>query len=64
MSGRELKEMAEQSGLGPVEICHEAGISNPTLYKVYNDEHVRATTRVKVERAIRKLGAKLKATAS
>lgn len=61
MDGHELRQMAEAAGLGPVEVCHEAGISNPTLYKVYNDQHVLPTTRVKVERAIKHLAAKAKA---
>jgi predicted transcriptional regulator len=60
MSGRDLRKMAEAAGLGPIEICHEAGINSPTtLYKVYNDQNVRATTRVKVEQAIKRLVANL-----
>lgn len=59
MSGRELKQMAEAAGLSPMQVLHESGIESPrTLYKVYNDEPVRATTRVKVEQAIKRLAAK------
>lgn len=59
MSGSKLKQMAEAAALGPMEVCREAGIQSlTTLYRVYNDEHVRATTRVKVEQAIRRLVAK------
>ena len=63
MSGSTLKELAESVGLGPVEVCHEAGISDSTLYKVYNDIHVRATTRVRVEQAIKRLIQKTQAKA-
>lgn len=60
MDGRELKQLADSAGLGPVEICHEANISNPTLYKVYNDDHVRPSTKYRVEQAVRRLAAKAK----
>jgi hypothetical protein len=59
MSGNELRKMAEAAGLTPIEVLHEAGINSPeTLRKVYNDVPVRATTRVKVEKAIKRLSAK------
>jgi predicted transcriptional regulator len=58
MNGRELRQMAEAAALSPIEVCHEAGInSQTTLYKVYNDQTVRASTRIKVERAIKRLSA-------
>jgi hypothetical protein len=64
MSGSKLKQMAEAAGLSPVEVLHEAGIGSPrTLYRVYNDEAVRPTTRAKVERAIKRLSAKTRAEA-
>lgn len=58
MSGMELKELATGSGLTPIDVCHEAGISDSTLYKVYNDEHVRQSTKIKVQQAIERLAAK------
>jgi len=58
MSGKELRQLAESVGLGPVEVCHEAGISDSTLYKIYSDIRVRATNRVKVEQAIKRLAAR------
>lgn len=63
MSGQELKKLAESVGVGPIEVCHAAGISDSTLYKVYNDEHVRASTRGKVEQAIKRLAAKAQTVA-
>jgi predicted transcriptional regulator len=58
MDGQDLRRMADSAGLGAVEICHEAGISTPTLYKVYNDKHTLKATRVKVEAAIKRLAEK------
>lgn len=59
MSGQELKAMAEAAGLSPVEICHVSGIKSPTtVNKVYNDDHVKPTTRVKIEKAIKRLSEK------
>ena len=59
MRGRDLKQMAEAAGLSPMQVLHESGIESPkTLYKVYNDQPVRPTTRAKIERAIRRLAAK------
>ena len=59
MTGNELRKTAEAAGLSPIEVLHEAGINSPTtLLKVYNDQPVRATTRTKVERAIKRLAAK------
>ena len=55
--------MALQAGLGTVAICHEAGISDTTLAKVYRDEPVKEITRVKVEQAIKRLAAKAQAVA-
>lgn len=63
MSGSDLKKLATSAGLGPVEVCHEAGISNPTLYKVYNDAPVSAKTKYRVEQAIKRLVAKAQAIA-
>lgn len=63
MSGQALKQMALQAGLGTVAICHEAGISDTTLAKVYRDEPVKEITRVKVEQAIKRLAAKAQAVA-
>lgn len=63
MSGRDLKATAESAGLNPIEVCGEANVSIATLYKVYNDEHVRATTRSRVENAIQRLSAKAKVVA-
>jgi DNA-binding LacI/PurR family transcriptional regulator len=52
--------MAEAAGLSPIEVLHEAGINSPTtLNKVYNDEPVRATTRSKIEQAIKRLCARV-----
>lgn len=58
MSGRELKQLAESVPLRPEEISVESGISVSTLYKVFNGDHVRETTRIRVERAIKALSAK------
>lgn len=63
MSGQELKRIAASIGVTPEFVCVEAGISSETLYKVYRDERVRATTRSKVEQAILRLAAKAKAVA-
>lgn len=64
MKGSEIKQMAEAAGLTPMQVLHEAGINSPrTLYRVYNDEHVKPTTRAKVEQAIRRLAAKAQAIA-
>lgn len=60
MSGQDLKSSAEAAGLNPIEVCGEANVSITTLYKVYNDDHVRATTRNRVENAIKRLAARSK----
>jgi len=52
MNGAELKRIAEESNLSPVEICFEACICVPTLYKVFKGMPVRDVTKRKVERAI------------
>jgi DNA-binding LacI/PurR family transcriptional regulator len=61
MSGQEMKAAAEAAGLSPIDVCGAANVSIATLYKVYNGEHVRATTRAKVEQAIKRLRSQQKA---
>jgi predicted transcriptional regulator len=61
MSGKELKQLAEEARLKPIEICSEAGISTPTLYKVYNDKRVEPESKDSVIRAIHTLRKKVKA---
>lgn len=45
-----------------MDVCQEAGISIPSLYKVYNDQPIRTKTRNKVVQAINALRLKLKAS--
>lgn len=61
MSGKELKALATAARLRPIEICSEAGISTPTLYKVYNDEKVEDESKKSVIRAIMTLRKKVRA---
>jgi predicted transcriptional regulator len=63
MSGQEIKATADAVGLTPAEVCAEASVSISTLYKVYNGDHVRTTTKNRVEQAIRRLSAKARAVA-
>ena len=59
MSGKELRALAKTARLRPNEICAEADISMPTLYKVYNGAETES--KVKVQEAILRLAAKVKA---
>lgn len=61
MDGKALKKLADESGLGPMDVCLEAGISIPTLYKIYNDKPVRQKMRIKVEQTIKALSARSRA---
>jgi predicted transcriptional regulator len=63
MSGHDLKTAADAAGLSPADVCSEARVSISTLYKVYNGDHVRATTKNRIEMAIRRLAARAKAIA-
>jgi predicted transcriptional regulator len=63
MSGLELKRLAKALRLKPTEICGEADISIPTLYKVYNDGGAEPESKNKVEQAIRRLAEKSKSIA-
>lgn len=60
MTGQELRQLARAARLKPTEVCSEADISSPTLYKVYNDQKVEPGTKEAVERAIHALRQKVK----
>lgn len=64
MSGKELKALAKAIRLKPTEVCGEADISIPTLYKVYNDAGAEDESKEKVHQAILRLAAKMKAAAA
>ena len=59
MSGHELRNIQNQYGIAPEAVSQEAGVSMSTLYKVYNDKHVRPATRAKVRNALARLSAKI-----
>lgn len=61
MSGKEIKALAKEARLRPTEICATAGISIPTLYKVYNDRVTDDESKTKVLAAIRVLRAQVRA---
>lgn len=63
MSGKELKALAKAIRLRPTEVCGEAGISLPTLYKVYNEAGAEDESKEKVHQAIKRLAAKMRAVA-
>lgn len=63
MKGIELKEIADLEALKPTEVCSAAGVSINTLYKVYNDKAVSPKSKLRVQEAIKRLAAKVKAVA-
>ena len=68
MSGSKLKQLAKQAKLTPTVVAAKAGISTPTLYKVYNDgpvsDQVKAAVVIAIKTLRRQLIASLEASDS
>lgn len=55
MNERLSKERVWRLGLSPVQFAAKAGISMPTVYKLFNGKNVNDETRYKARRALEEL---------